>query len=282
MRKDQPSRTAFRVAVLRAAHQLLDIPKVFDDLLAVAITGVGETALLASMPEESRDAASRYMRAFVAARNRYAEDQLAQAVQRGTRQFVILGAGLDTFAYRNPHPDLNVFEVDHPATQTWKLHLVEASGIAIPDSVAFVPVDFAAQSLLEQLRLTGFKADAAAFFSWLGVTQYLTNETVLSTLKLISSLCPANGVVFDFAIPPSSLDARKQAAFEVLERRVRAAGEPFEAFFQPRDLALELKGMGFHHIEDLDGSQINSRYFKDRPDGLRVAGQLAHLICAWS
>ncbi len=145
-----------------------------------------------------------------------------------------------------------------------------------------MPVDLARQSLAEQLRKTGFKADAATFFSWLGSTQYLGTEIVLATLRLIASLGSANGVVFDYGVPRSSLDARNKAAFDILARRVRAAGEPFLGFFHPNELARKFKDMGFHYIEDLGADQINSRYFKDRKDGLRVGGQLARLMCAWS
>jgi len=135
---------------------------------------------------------------------------------------------------------------------------------------------------VEQLRGAGFKSEVATFFSWLGVTQYLTRETVLATLKLIASLDVANGVVFDFALPRSSLDARNQPAFDALAGRVRAVGEPFQAFFDPALLDHELQGIGFRYIEDLDAGQINSHYFENRDDELRVAGKLARLMCAWS
>jgi methyltransferase (TIGR00027 family) len=282
MRDDQASRTALRVAVRRAAHQLLDRPKVFDDPLAVAIIGAEEADRLASAPEEARHPASRFLRAFVAARSRFAEDQLVCAVARGSRQCVILGAGLDTFAYRSPRSDLTIFEVDHPATQAWKRQRLQAAAIAIPASVVFAPVDFAKQNLVDELRCAGFKTDAAAFFSWLGVTQYLTRETVFGTLKLIGSLCPANAITFDFAVPRSSLDARNQIAFDTLARRVRAAGEPFVGFFTPGELAEHLRSAGFRNVQDLGPDQINARYFKDRADGLSVGGQLARLMCGWS
>src|SRR5580704_4643658 len=154
MRSDAPSRTAQRVAMRRAAHQLLDNPIVFEDPLAVAIAE-GD-------PEPSADAPlpySRALRAFLVVRSRYGEDQLARAVARGVRQYVVLGAGLDTFAYRNPFQSsgLHVFEVDHPATQAWKREQLRSAGIAVPQSLTFVPVDFERQVLPDELRQAGFR-----------------------------------------------------------------------------------------------------------------------------
>src|SRR5271169_5540690 len=153
------SRTAQRVAIRRAAHQLLDRPRVLDDPLALRIIGSEAAEELRSNPKEHH-AFSRAFRAFMAARSRYAEDELARAVAHGVRQYVVLGAGLDTFAYRNPHPGLRVFEVDHPATQAWKREQLLAAGIAIPFSLTFVPIDFERQTLADGLVQCGFNAGA--------------------------------------------------------------------------------------------------------------------------
>src|SRR5271167_3788406 len=144
MRAAKPSRTAQRVAIRRAAHQLLDDPKVFDDPLAVALAD-GES----ERPPDAQQPYSRALRAFIAVRSRYAEDQLGRAVERGVRQYVVLGAGLDTFAYRNPFRSagLHVFEVDHPATQEWKREQLREAGIAIPGEMKFAAVDFETQAL---------------------------------------------------------------------------------------------------------------------------------------
>jgi methyltransferase (TIGR00027 family) len=279
MRENRPSRTAERVALRRAVHQLLDRPLVFDDPLALALVAREEAARLAAEPEASRPG-SRFLRAFMAARSRFAEDELGRAVGQGTRQYVILGAGLDTFAYRNPFADLRVFEVDHPATQAWKQSRLASAGIAPPASLKFVPVDFETQRFPQALEHAGFRPSERAFFSWLGVTPYLAQETVLETLRSILVIAAENGVVFDYALPRSSLNAFNQAAFDGLAGRVAAAGEPFRGFFDPEELALALREMGFRHIEDLDGREINARYFMGRADGLRVAGSLAHLVSA--
>jgi len=279
MRENRPSRTAERVALRRAAHQLLDRPLVFEDPLALAMIGREEAARLAAEPEASRPH-SRFLRAFMAARSRFAEDELDRAVVQGTRQYVILGAGFDTFAYRNPYADLRVFEVDHPATQAQKRRRLMSSGITPPGSLKFVPVDFETQSFPEALEHAGFRLAERAFFSWLGVTPYLARETVLETLRSIIGIAAENGVVFDYALPRSSPDALNQAAFDGLTGRVAAAGEPFRGFFDPEELALSLRDRGFRHIEDLDAREINARYFIGRADGLRVAGSLAHLMSA--
>src|ERR1700733_14197321 len=175
MQEGKFSKTAHRVAIRRAAHQLLDQPKVLDDPLALRIIGTEAAEDLRSNPKEHH-AFSRAFRAFMAARSRYAEDELAHAVSHGVTQYVVLGAGLDTFAYRNPHAGLRVFEVDHPDTQAWKRERLLAANIEIPSSLTFVPIDFEQQTLDGGLTNTGFDANAPAFFSWLGVTPYLTRE----------------------------------------------------------------------------------------------------------
>ena len=280
MQEGKFSRTAHRVAIRRAAHQLLDQPRVLDDPLALRIIGTEDAEELRTNPKEDHEF-SRAFRAFMAVRSRYAEDQLQHAVAHGINQYVVLGAGLDTFAYRNTHPNLRVFEVDHPATQAWKLERLTAAGIAIPSSMTFVPVDFEHQTLGAELGRAGLDASAPAFFSWLGVTPYITRESCTATLAFIASLPPGSGVVFDFASDPALLNAGQRQAFEALASRVAAAGEPFQLFFDPRKLADELKGLGFHRTELLQRNEINARYFKDRTDGLCVKGSLGHLMGAW-
>ncbi len=281
MQESRPSRTAHRVAIRRAEHQLLDDPLVFTDALAVSIIGAEAAAVLRA--GNSRDnAVARSMRAFLSVRSRYAEDQLAAAVSRGVRQYVVLGAGLDTFAYRNAHSGagLRVFEVDYPATQAWKRELLEAAGIRIPGELAFAPVDFERQMLRDVLCSVGFRLHEAAFFSWLGVTPYLTREAFLATLDFIASTAPLGGVVFDYALKRSSLNLWQRLALDGLSRRVAAAGEPFRLFFEPRELAEEMRRHGFDRLEDLAVKEINARYFGDRKDTLRVSGGLGHLLSA--
>jgi methyltransferase (TIGR00027 family) len=287
MKEGQPSATAQRVAVRRAAHQLLDDPKIFDDPLALRIIGREGVAELQSDPyeqDQSRAEATRlslYLRAFVAARSRYAEDELALAVERGVRQYVILGAGLDTFAYRNPYPEgaLRVFEVDHPATQIWKRARLKEVGVPLPRDLTFAPTDFEAQTLADGLRKAGYDPRLGAFFSWLGVAPYLTVDGVMATLRFIASAAKGSAVVFDYAQSLSLLTPAQRLVIDAMANRLAAAGEPLRTFFDPAELMKDLRSMGFEHVEDIGPEELNARYFKDRTDGLRV-GSVARMMNA--
>ena len=170
METGQPSKTALRVAIRRIAHQLADPPPVLDDPIAPLLIGTGYARDL----ERAVEKVARDFRAFMAARSSFVEDNLAKAVADGVTQYAILGAGLDTFAYRNPFPSLRVFEVDFPATQKWKRDLLSRAGIPIPPSLSFVPLDFEHKTLAAGLAEVGFKDDQPAYFGWLGVVPYLT------------------------------------------------------------------------------------------------------------
>src|SRR5262249_812869 len=222
-----------------------------------------------------------YLRAFMAARSRCAEDELARAVERGVRQYVILGAGLDTFAYRNPFPEgaLRVFEVDHPATQAWKRARLEEAGISLPVDLTFAPVDFEGHTLADGLQNAGYDPSQIAFFSWLGVTMYLTTEGMRATLRFIASAPKGSGVVFDYTVFPSLLTPDQRLVFDALVKRVDWVREPWQMFFHPAELKKDLRAMGFGHVEDIGPEDINGRCFKERTDGLRV-GRLAHIMDA--
>jgi methyltransferase (TIGR00027 family) len=282
MKEGQPSATAQRVAVRRAAHQFLDEPRIFDDPLALRIIGQEGVSELQADPSQSETTRlSLYLRAYVAARSRYAEDELALAVERGVSQYVILGAGLDTFAYRNPYPEsaLRVFEVDHPATQAWKKARLKEVGIPLPRNLKFASVDFEKQTLAGGLREAGYDPNFGAFFSWLGVAPYLTIEGVMTTLRFIAKAPKGSAVVFDYAPSPSLLTPAQQSVIDALAKRLAAAGEPLHTFFDPAELMNDLRAMGFGHVEDIGPEELNARYFKDRMDGLRV-GSLAHMMNA--
>jgi methyltransferase (TIGR00027 family) len=284
MQPASPSRTALRVALRRAAHQLYDAPPlVLDDPIAVPI--LGEVYL----PEVHRTATklnkpfSVSLRAFLIARSRYAEDNLAQAVAHGVTQYVLLGAGLDTFAHRNPHSSLHVFEVDHPATQQWKRELLATSNIPTPPSLTYAPVDFEHHSLPEQLEAAGFNKQIPTFFAWLGVVPYLTHAAFRSTLNFIATQPAGSGVVFDYGQPRSALPFFERLAHDSLASRVRQAGEPFQLFFTPQEIAAELtSGVAtFRNIEDVGSAEINARYFTSRTDNLKVLGTAGRLLSAW-
>ncbi len=219
------------------------------------------------------------MRAFLVARSRYAEDNLRRAVDNGMRQYVLLGAGLDTFAYRNPFPGLRVFEVDHPATQAWKRELLRKGGIAIPEGLTFAPVDFESQSLSAQLQAAGFDFDAPAFFAWLGVVPYLTIDAFRATLGFVAGRPAGSGVTLDYGQPRDALPFLERLAHDALAARVERAGEPFRLFFTPESVARELSA--FREIEDIGSTEINARYFSGRRDKLGMKGTAGRLLCAW-
>jgi methyltransferase (TIGR00027 family) len=206
----------------------------------------------------------------MAARSRFAEDMLAAAVEKGITQYVVLGAGLDTFAYRNPFRCLRVFEVDFPATQEWKRMLLAEAGIGMPANVVLVPLDFEHKTLGDGLAEAGLDMRSAAFFGWLGVVPYLSLEAFRATVAAIGKLPSPTAVVFDFALAPEMLGPGARVAFEMLAARVAAAGEPFRLFFTPEDLERELRSAGFATVEMIGADDLNLRYFAGRSDGLAL------------
>lgn len=279
----QPSRTAERVARYRAAHQVLDQPPVLRDELAVAMLGPTTAAALRADP--SAFATSRlasFLRASMAARARFAEDQLAALRAGGLGQYVVLGAGLDTFAYRQvaPRPPLQVWEVDHPATQAWKRQRLAEAGVAVPPHLTFVPLDFERQSLPAALADAGFDLAGGALFAWLGVVPYLTVEAIRATLAFIAAASRGGGgVVFDYLVEPAALSPLRRAVGDRMAAVVAADGEPWRSAFAPTALGGELRALGFAAAEDIPPETLNARYFSARADGLRVGG-LSHLMWA--
>lgn len=282
MQDAQFSRTAIRVAARRAAHQVLDRPLVLEDPIALEMVGPEAVAQIPTSTNTFLGRPGLALRAFLVARSRLAEDELARAIHRGTAQYVILGAGLDTFAYR--HADaatsLRVFEVDHPATQEWKRRKLAMSSIAVPASLTFAPVDFERQTLAAGLAAAGFDANRPAFFSWLGVTMYLTDAAITSTLQFIVSLPRGGGIAFDYSVPRASLNFLERLAFDRLSRRVATAGEPFVTFLDPAMVRTRLTTLGFREIVDFGRDEINARYFSGRRDGLRIYGRLGRIVSA--
>jgi methyltransferase (TIGR00027 family) len=280
MQQSIPSRTALRVALRRAAHQLYDAqPLVFDDPIAIPILGQEYLPELHKTATKLEKPFSVALRAYLVARSRYAEDTLSTAVAQGVTQYILLGAGLDTFAYRNPYPNLRVFEVDHPTTQQWKRELLEANRIPVPHNLIFVPVDFEHQTLPAQLLAAGFDSTIPTFFAWLGVVPYLTLEAFRSTLRFIAAQPPDSGLIFDYGLPRSALPRLEQLAHDSLAARVQQAGEPFQLFFTPREAAAELAA--FYNLEDLGSAEINARYFDNRTDNLKLLGSAGRFLSAW-
>ncbi|WP_441247185.1 class I SAM-dependent methyltransferase [Kitasatospora sp. McL0602] len=279
MQTGQPSRTAWAVARHRAVHQLVEAGRVFTDPLAVRLLGVDPAELA---EEAGQQPERRPMRLFLAARSRFAEDCLAAAYADGTRQLVVLGAGLDTFAYRNPHAEggLRVFEVDHPASQEWKRRRLAEAGIVAPGSLTYVPVDFETATLAEELAAAGFDRDRPSFFSWLGVVPYLSRDAVLATLRFVGALPGGARIVLDYGDPPENLPPERRADHEARALRVAALGEPWLTYFAPEELAAELAALGLTVLNDLGPDGVATRYL-GLPPG-RVSGAGGHLTLAGS
>jgi methyltransferase (TIGR00027 family) len=258
METGKPSLTALGAARHRAAHQVLEGGRIFHDPLAVRILGSDE----ATLAREAEERGAPGLRLFIAARARFAEDALARAITRGTRQLIVLGAGLDTYSYRQPLADgLRVFEVDHPATQAWKRSLLAAADITIPSALTFVPIDFECETLADALVAAGFDAVQPSFFTWLGVTPYLTESAIMTTLGYIAALPGTSEVVFDYANPPESIPVEWRAAHEALAAAVAAKGEAFKSYFTTAALAAQLRQLGFATIEDLGPREVAARFF---------------------
>jgi methyltransferase (TIGR00027 family) len=256
----QPSRTAFAAAAHRAAHQVLEQGVIFADPLALAILGQDAE----TVAQDARDHPERRgMRFFIAARSNLAETWLAEGVaKRGVSQVVVLGAGLDTFAYRHPlAPSLKVFEVDHPETQAWKRRRLAEAGVAKPDSLSFAPVDFERDRLLPGLADAGFDASVRATFVWLGVVPYLTEAAIRATLVTIAALSGGAEVVFDYADPPEALTPDDRARHAARAERVAAMGEPWLSYFEPTALKALLLELGFTAVEDFGPPELAERYW---------------------
>jgi methyltransferase (TIGR00027 family) len=273
MLERQPSRTALSVATHRAVHQLLEGGRVFRDPLAVRILATTPEALFRS-PWVEPDRAS--MRAFVAVRAAFAEEVLAAAVRiHHASQLVVLGAGLDTFAYRSPYgPALDVFEVDHPATQAWKGRRLSETGILPPPYLTFVPVDFEADTLGERLASTGFDPKARTVVSWLGVVPYLTIQAIRAALQWMSDLPGGVDVVFDYSEPPERLPDRAREAQLARAGRVAGYGEPFVSHFDPLELHALLADVGLAVIDDLASADMRRPVAGARAS--RGGGHLLH------
>jgi methyltransferase (TIGR00027 family) len=278
MQSGQPSRTALGAAGHRAAHQVLEQGRIFFDPLALRILGSEAEEALNEAEQEPR---KRALRLFIAVRTRFAEDALAAAAARGVTQLVVLGAGLDTYAYRNCLGDrLRVFEVDHPETQAWKRAQLAKASIEVPGALTFAPIDFERDTLADGLAAAGFDPTQQTFFTWLGVTPYLTESAIFTTLGFIAALPGGAHVVFDYSNPPDSIVGAERRAFhEALATRVAAAGETFKSYFGTEALIVRLADLGFRDIEDLGPVEIAARYFPDRAGGPSGGGG-GHIIRA--
>ena len=278
MEKDRPSATAQGAAIVRTLHQILDDePRILDDAIAQRL--VGEQ--LKRYKTMNRLFAGPRLRANFTMRSRYAEDCLAESLGNGVGQYVLLGAGLDTFAYRQPAwaRTLRIFEVDYPATQKWKRAKLAAAEVSIPSNVTFVEVDFERISLREGLAASGLDFRIPTFFSSLGVVQYLTEPAFNLSLKFVLSLPPASEIVFSFVLAPRVLPWLERALGAFASIVAGARGEPWLGRFSPEQLVSKLALMGFSKVIYFSTDDANARYFAGRRDGLK-ASKLEQMVRA--
>lgn len=277
MKPDKPSRTALIVARQRAAHQLLDHGSILNDPFVMPILGEDENVLLQFAHANPMASIGRL---FTTARSRIAEDALSRAVESGIRQIVILGAGLDTFALRNPHGALGIriYEVDHPATQAWKRGRLAETQIAIPPCMRLVPVDFEREDLGEKLVAAGFQQDAPAYFTWLGVVPYLTQQAIERTLGYIASITRSE-LVFDYLAPPESFSEELRQVEKERAEQLKKMDERSVSRFEPAGIDAILRSHGFSAIEDIDYHEIVSR-FGHAVQGLAPGNAGVHVVHA--
>ncbi|MEJ8851429.1 class I SAM-dependent methyltransferase [Variovorax rhizosphaerae] len=296
-----PSRTALATSMMRATHSRTAPSPLLDDrwgdrLVPDAVRAAALQAVLSRLEPDARtqalrapdsvlDNALRANAAYadVILRSRYAEDVLATAIQRGVDQYVLVGAGFDSFALRQPAhtPSLSVFEIDHPATQGMKRRRLAECGIAPLDNLHFIAADLSTESLDAALARSSFQSTRPSFFSWLGVTMYLTREANLATLRAIATCAaPGSDLVFtyvDSAVFEPGYSASE--SFQQLRASVASAGEAFLSGFDPATLADELREIGLDLLEDLSGLEVAARYDKAGVNGLRssAAAHIAHV-----
>jgi methyltransferase (TIGR00027 family) len=258
MKPNEPSRTALMIARQRAAHQLLDQGAILHDPFALKILCEDEKNVLQFANAHPSASIGRL---FTAARSRIAEVALSGAVERGVSQMVILGAGLDTFALRNPHGArlIRIYEVDHPATQAWKRQRLAEVQLAPPPWLVFVPVDFERDDLREALAVAGFQSNAPAFFTWLGVVPYLTQDAMASTLRYIASI-PNSQVVFDYMEAPGACSGEIKQLLKARTEQLEKINERCASHCNPPGIAALLRAHGFRDIEDTNFEAIKSQF----------------------
>jgi methyltransferase (TIGR00027 family) len=300
MEEGKPSRTAVVAAIFRTAHLLLDgEPKILRDDLAFGFSGLSDLKEVQSFVQsfEARTAEavgpevgtkiSLGYRGLAIARARYTEDELEKAMGRGISQYVILGAGLDSFSYRRRDVEstLTIYEVDYPASQEWKRKRLQQLGVSVPDNLVFVPLDLQKHTLSEALRSSGYRPDLLAFFSLLGVTQYIDETSLFDILHEAVGATPGTGIVFEYVLDDSLLTEENRQAVGQSKRNSAAVGEPWVSQYDPVSLAKRLEQIGFTEVLDFGPAEAEEAYFRERTDHLAGTGHiggfgLAHLMKA--
>lgn len=279
-KKTVPDNTAVRVALWRALHVLADPPPhVFKDEIGLALVAPDDD--WRSRPDMS--AFTRPFRASIVARARFVEDFLEAAGARGVTQYVILGAGLDTFAQRRPDlgERMRVFEIDQPETQAWKRQRLLELGFGIPSFLHFVPVDFErGDAWLERLVDGGFDAKQPAVVSSMGVSMYLSRDAIMSTLRNVASLATGSTLVMSFMLPIELAEPSVRESIEMAARGARANGTPWVSFFRPEEMLDLVRAAGLRTVEHVSADALTERYFPGRADGLRLPSNSEELLVA--
>ncbi|HEU5030552.1 MAG TPA: class I SAM-dependent methyltransferase [Spirillospora sp.] len=269
--KAEPEQTAVRVALWRALHVQVDPPPhVIEDEVGLRLVAPGDG--WRRRPDMDPDGTSRY-RAGIVARARFVEDLVAEEAARGVGQYVVLGAGLDTFVQRRPEAAarLRVFEVDRAGPQEWKRRRLAELGYGVPDGLRLVPVDFEAESWWERLVAAGFDPGAPAVVASAGVSMYLTREANAATLRMLSSLAPGSTLVMTFQPPLELVEEAERPARRAAENGARSSGTPFISFFAPEEITAMALDAGFARARHVSAAMLNERYFAGRTDGLRTS-----------
>ena len=270
--EDLPSQTALMAAAARAAHLIVDHePVIFADELAAALLGEQADEFISYHRAHGTHLVLSCARAQVLCRSRFTEDHLAACVRTGLTQYVILGAGLDSFAYRTKSA-VRVFEVDHPATQQWKRAQLAAAMIPVPETVSFVAMDFERDQLAGRLGQAGFDPSQPALVSWLGVTMYLTGDAISQTLAEISGFAPSTQLITDYILPAALRDDTGNIYAGLVAPAAAERGEPWLTFLAPDDMSALLQRHGFGAVEHVRQRDSILAALWDRSDSLRPAG----------
>jgi len=276
-----PDNTAVRVALWRALHVELDAPPhVLEDTIGLELAA----------PEQGwrqrgdmHPEGTRLFRASIVARARLIEDLVLEQLAHGVRQYVLLGAGLDTFVQRRPEiaSRLRVFEIDRPDTQAWKRQRLVETGCSIPDGLKLVPVDFeAGGSWRQELVAAGFDAGRPAVVTSTGVSMYLTREAIMTLLREVAGLAPGSTFALSFLLPLEMAEPAVRTGMEMAEKGARASGTPFISFFMPAEMMALAREAGFREVRHVSAADLAERYFKGRPDGLRPPFNAEELLVA--
>jgi methyltransferase (TIGR00027 family) len=276
----EPDNTAVRTALWRAMHVQVDAqPHLIEDEIGLKLVAPGDG--WRQRPDMDADF-TRRLRASMAARARFIEDLVIEQSRLGVGQYVILGAGLDTFAQRRPDAasKLQVFEIDQPGTQTWKRRRLIELGFGVPQWLHFVSVDFEISSWWEQLINAGFDTGQPAVVACTGVTLYLTKDAILAALRQLAALAPGSTLAMTFYLPMELIDEEDRFLQEISEKGARAAGTPFVSFFTPDEMAELAREAGFKTVETISRNDLVRRYFAGRTDGLSPASGEEFLLAA--